>query len=190
MVRGVCNSDCYPLVFWEILSWQVIKEDQGNVFLMLLPRQIKDERLLCCGAANETCMSAAWYQFYKYSETWELGTPTGLWKTVLNSEVVLFLRSNSVYWIGLGTGVAALNSQGVPISPMDRFHCNIFWLSALCPYAHRAYCTVCVIRELLRHDYISLLIFSRTPSPLVDKFVYQILVSSISYCSHRKNVTS
>ena len=51
-----------------------------------------------------------------YSETWELGTPTGLWKTVLNSELVLFLRSISVYWIGLGTGVAALNSQVVPIS--------------------------------------------------------------------------
>ncbi len=51
-----------------------------------------------------------------YSETWELGTPKGLWKTALNSEVVLFLRSISVYWIGLGTGVAALNSQVVPIS--------------------------------------------------------------------------
>ncbi len=31
----------------------------------------------------------------KYSETWELGTPKGLRKTVLNSEVVLFLRSIS-----------------------------------------------------------------------------------------------
>ncbi len=51
-----------------------------------------------------------------YSGTWELGTPKGLWKTVLNSEVVLFLRSISVYWIGLGTGVAVLNSQVVPIS--------------------------------------------------------------------------
>ncbi len=38
------------------------------------------------------------------------------WKTVLNSEVVLFLRSISVYWIGLGTGVVVLNSQVVPIS--------------------------------------------------------------------------
>ncbi len=52
----------------------------------------------------------------KYSETWELGTPKGLWKTVLQSDVVLFLRSSSMYWLGLGTGVAVLNSQVVPIS--------------------------------------------------------------------------
>ncbi len=32
----------------------------------------------------------------KYSGTWELGTPKGLSKTVLNSEVVLFLRSISM----------------------------------------------------------------------------------------------
>ncbi len=51
-----------------------------------------------------------------YSGTSGLGTPTGPWKTVLNSEVVLFLRSISVYWIGLGTEVAALYSQVVPIS--------------------------------------------------------------------------
>ncbi len=50
------------------------------------------------------------------SETRELGTPKGLWQTVLNSEVVLFLRSISMYWIGIGTDVAVLNSQGVPIS--------------------------------------------------------------------------
>ncbi len=33
----------------------------------------------------------------KYSETWELGTPEGLPKTVLNSKVVLFLRLISMY---------------------------------------------------------------------------------------------
>ncbi len=32
-----------------------------------------------------------------YSETWELGTPKGLPKTVLNSKVVLFLRFISMY---------------------------------------------------------------------------------------------
>ncbi len=53
---------------------------------------------------------------YVYSETWELGTSKGLWKTVLNSEVVLFLRSISIYWIGLGAEVAVPNSQVVPIS--------------------------------------------------------------------------
>ncbi len=52
----------------------------------------------------------------KYSGTSELGTPKGLSKTVLNSEVVLFPRSISMYRIGLGTGVAVLNSQVVPIS--------------------------------------------------------------------------
>ena len=51
-----------------------------------------------------------------YSETWELGTPKGLSKTVLNSEMVLFLMSTSMYWIGLGNEVAVLNSQIVPIS--------------------------------------------------------------------------
>ncbi len=51
-----------------------------------------------------------------YSGTWELGTPKGLWKTVQNSEVILFLRSISMYWIGLGTEVAVLNSRVVPIS--------------------------------------------------------------------------
>ncbi len=51
-----------------------------------------------------------------YNGTWELGTLKGLWKTVLNCEVVLFLRSSSMHWIGLGTGVAVLNSQVVPIS--------------------------------------------------------------------------
>ncbi len=51
-----------------------------------------------------------------YSRTWELGTPKGLWKAVLNSEVVLFLRSISMYWICLGTEVTVLRSQVVPIS--------------------------------------------------------------------------
>ncbi len=46
----------------------------------------------------------------RYSETWELGTPKGLSKTVLNSEVVLFLRFISMYWMGIGTEVAVLNS--------------------------------------------------------------------------------
>ncbi len=32
----------------------------------------------------------------KYFGTWELGTPKGLSKTVLNSDVVLFLRSISI----------------------------------------------------------------------------------------------
>ncbi len=49
-------------------------------------------------------------------EPWKLGTPEGLWKTVLNSEVVLFLRSISMSWIGIGIGVAVLNSHVVPIS--------------------------------------------------------------------------
>ena len=48
--------------------------------------------------------------------TWELGTPRELWKTVLNSEVALFLRFISLYWINIGTGVAVLNSQVVPLS--------------------------------------------------------------------------
>ncbi len=39
-----------------------------------------------------------------------------LWKNVLNSEVVLFLRFISLYRIRLGTRVAVLNSQVVPIS--------------------------------------------------------------------------
>ncbi len=51
-----------------------------------------------------------------YSETWELGTPKGLRKGVLNSEVVLFLRSIYTYWIRLQTEAAVLNSQDVPIS--------------------------------------------------------------------------
>ncbi len=37
------------------------------------------------------------YYMYMYSGTSELGTPKGLRKTVLNSEVVLLLRSISVY---------------------------------------------------------------------------------------------
>ncbi len=36
------------------------------------------------------------YWLYTYSATWELGTPNVLSKTVLNSEVVLFLRSISM----------------------------------------------------------------------------------------------
>ena len=52
----------------------------------------------------------------KYSGTCELGTPKGLSKTVLNSEVVLFLRSIYMCWIDLGTEVAVLNSQVIPIS--------------------------------------------------------------------------
>ncbi len=37
-----------------------------------------------------------------YSETWELGTPKGLPKTVLNFKVVLFLRFISMYQIDQG----------------------------------------------------------------------------------------
>ncbi len=51
-----------------------------------------------------------------YSETSELGTAKGLSKTALNSQVVLFLRSIFMYWMGIGTEVAVLNSQVVPIS--------------------------------------------------------------------------
>ncbi len=51
-----------------------------------------------------------------YSETWELGTPKGLWKTVLNSEVIFILRFIAMYWICLGTDVTVLSSQVVPIS--------------------------------------------------------------------------
>ncbi len=63
-----------------------------------------------------------------YSETWELGTPKGLRKIVLNCKVVLFLRSISTYWIRLGTEVTVLNSQGVPISQvvLKTGSCNIF----------------------------------------------------------------
>ncbi len=53
-----------------------------------------------------------------YSETWELWTPKGLENTVLNSGVVLILRSISMYCMGLGTDVAVLNSYAVPISQM------------------------------------------------------------------------
>ena len=49
-----------------------------------------------------------------YSETWELGTAQELSKTLLNYEVVLFIRSISMYC--LGTEVGVLNSQAVPIS--------------------------------------------------------------------------
>ncbi len=34
---------------------------------------------------------------WEYSEIWELGTPKGLPKTVLNSKVILFLSLISVY---------------------------------------------------------------------------------------------
>ncbi len=53
---------------------------------------------------------------YKYSGTWELGTPKALSKSVLNSEVVLFLKSISMYWIDIGSDAVVLNSQVVPIS--------------------------------------------------------------------------
>ncbi len=56
------------------------------------------------------------YRGQMYSGTWELGTPKGLSKTVLNSEVVLFLWSISIQWINLRTEVAVLNFQVVPIS--------------------------------------------------------------------------
>ncbi len=55
-------------------------------------------------------------QLHIYSETWELGTPKGLSKTALNSEVVLFLRSISMYWLDIWAEVAVLNSQVIPIS--------------------------------------------------------------------------
>ncbi len=45
-----------------------------------------------------------------------LGTPKGLSKIALNSEVVLIFRSISMWWMDLGTGVAVLSSQVVPIS--------------------------------------------------------------------------
>ncbi len=58
-----------------------------------------------------------------YSETWDLGTPKGLWKIVLNSEVVLFLSSIAIYWICLWTEMTVLSSQVVPISQVVfRFH--------------------------------------------------------------------
>ncbi len=40
---------------------------------------------------------SSWCYSVRYSETWELGTPKGLGKSVLISEVVLFLRSISMY---------------------------------------------------------------------------------------------
>ena len=52
----------------------------------------------------------------RYSGTWELGTPKGLSRSVLHSEVVLFVRSISMYRVDLGTEVVVLNSQVVPVS--------------------------------------------------------------------------
>ncbi len=81
-----------------------------------------------------------------YSGTWELGTPMGLWKTVLNSEVVSFLSCISVFWIGLGTGVAALNSQVVPISQVvlnmlkTGFTVIVWWSWLLLPDDYRKLC--------------------------------------------------
>ena len=46
--------------------------------------------------AHVTVVTGGYIGFKIYSETWELGTPKGLSKTVLNSEVVLFLRSISM----------------------------------------------------------------------------------------------
>ena len=77
----------------------------------------------------------------KYSGTWELVTPDleGLCKTVLSSEVVLFPRFISGYWIlGLGTEIAVRKSQVVPISQVvlktllkTLFHC-VFEVSIVC----------------------------------------------------------
>ncbi len=68
------------------------------------------------------CVSLYWITKINTEEMFHLqwnlglGTPKGLSKTALNSDVVLFLRSISMYWIGIGTEAAVLNSQAVPIS--------------------------------------------------------------------------
>ena len=57
-----------------------------------------------------------WWLFYIFNIAWELGTPKRLWKTALNSKVVLFHRFISMYWIGQVTEAAVFKSQAVPIS--------------------------------------------------------------------------
>ncbi len=63
---------------------------------------------------------------HKYSETWELGTPKGLPKPVLNSKVVHFYVLNR----RIGTEVGVLNSQVVPVSQVvlkagfTAYHCK------------------------------------------------------------------
>ncbi len=86
------------------------------------------------------------YQRVVYSGTWELGTPKGLRKSVLNSQVVLFLRSISTYWILLRTEAAVLNSQGVPISQVvlkTGFTVIAFCLVRVLLQAQRAQGTIC-----------------------------------------------
>ncbi len=98
------------------------------------PQKYGDQLLCCikgrvsqCLTLVKSCMTCtsnnychAWANLHPplLQLQWNLGigTPKGLWKTVLNSEVVLFLRGISVYWIDLGTEVTVLNSQVVPIS--------------------------------------------------------------------------
>ncbi len=54
-------------------------------------RSVFDENI------DDLLQSRYWDMFVRYSETWELGSPKGLRKSVLYSEVVLFLRSNFTY---------------------------------------------------------------------------------------------
>ncbi len=69
-----------------------------------------------------------------YSRTWELGTPKGLRKIVLNCKVLLLLRFISVYRIRLGTREAVLNSQVVPICQVvikTGFTVYLYWSKRL-----------------------------------------------------------
>ncbi len=97
-------------LIWFAFCWRVVRIWCRNLSFLKKTRGVgwKAQNFARCSLVS------TWVSIY--SGTWELGTPKGLWKTVLNSEVVLFLRSISLYWIGLGTEVTVLNSQVVPIS--------------------------------------------------------------------------
>ncbi len=99
-----------------------------------------------------------------YSGTWELGTPKGLFKTVLNSEVVLFLRSISMCWIDLGTEVAVLNSQVVPISQVvlktgTHVHCTCIGDKLICAQCSSDKACRCLQQREAAENYLSLIVY-------------------------------
>ena len=120
--KGKCFATREPRVLSAVLIgisalvWQYVTPCAGTIACRILWIANKYTHYMGVRFTEGFNQKQLQRQMAQYSGTWELGTPKGLSKTVLNSETVLFLRSISMWWIDLGTEVAVPNSQVVPVS--------------------------------------------------------------------------
>ena len=143
---GISRSYGTLSLFWLKILYSFLTMENHNCITLFITDGIVSKALLKLRSKQKKKL-IPWGCLVKCASAkiqWNLGisdTRKGLRKTVLNSEVVLFPRSISMYWIGLGTKLSVLNSHIVPISQVVLKTSStvlikscVFFLEKICNY--------------------------------------------------------